>query len=81
MAVGILEAKNNLSALIRSIESGEETSIVISRYDKPVARLVPYEEPKTDVSKRIGLFEGVEIVKDWDAFDSYDEEIAQLFGV
>jgi prevent-host-death family protein len=37
--VGIFEAKRQLSALLDQVERGEE--IVITRYGKPVARLVP----------------------------------------
>lgn len=79
-AVGILEAKNNLSALVRSLERGEEPSIVILRYDRPVARLVPYEDERPDVSRRVGLFEGQDLIVDDEAFDSYDDEVAELFG-
>lgn len=37
--IGLFEAKNKLSALIDSVERGEE--IVITRHGKAVARLVP----------------------------------------
>jgi prevent-host-death family protein len=37
--VGAFEAKNTLGSLLDRVESGEE--IVITRYGKPVARLVP----------------------------------------
>ncbi|MDP2732655.1 MAG: type II toxin-antitoxin system prevent-host-death family antitoxin [Hoeflea sp.] len=36
--VGILEARNNLSALIERVERGEE--VTITRHGKPVAKLV-----------------------------------------
>ena len=39
MQVNILEAKNRLSQLIRSVQSGEE--VVIANRGEPVARLVP----------------------------------------
>lgn len=56
MQVNILEAKTNLSNLVHKIESGEEKSIIISRYGKPVARLIMYQNiPK---SKRIGVAKG-----------------------
>ena len=42
--VNIHEAKTHLSKLLRRVLAGEE--IVISRAGKPVARLVPVEEPK-----------------------------------
>ncbi len=55
-AVGVHEAKTNLSRLIRRVNSGEE--IVITRSGKPVARLVGIETPPDRVLGRdIGLFE------------------------
>lgn len=39
MQMNILEAKNRLSQLIRSVEAGEE--VVIAKRGEPVARLVP----------------------------------------
>lgn len=41
MKVNVLEAKNRLSELIRSAQSGEE--VVIANRGEPVARLVPVE--------------------------------------
>jgi prevent-host-death family protein len=42
--ITIHEAKTNLSRLIKKASAGEE--IIISRGDKPVARLVPFGEAK-----------------------------------
>ena len=42
MKVNIFEAKNRLSQLIRSMQSGEE--VVIANRGEPVARLVPARE-------------------------------------
>lgn len=42
--VGIFEAKTHFSALIDDAEAGEPTTI--TRKGKPVARIVPWEEPK-----------------------------------
>lgn len=39
MEIGAFEAKNKLGMLLDRVECGEE--IVITRYGKPVARLVP----------------------------------------
>ena len=38
MQVNILEAKTELSKLIRLIETGREDQIIIARYGKPVAK-------------------------------------------
>lgn len=42
--VGISEAKAQLSTLVRRVEAGEE--IVITRYGRPVVRLVPVTRPE-----------------------------------
>ena len=76
--VNVLEAKNNLSALLNLIESGLEQAVIIARRGKPIARLVPYE---TDVSSRIGVAKSEMLVApDWDIHEG-DAEIADLFGV
>jgi prevent-host-death family protein len=46
--VNIHEAKTHLSRLLAHVVAGEE--VVISRAGKPVARLVPFQEP---LKKRI----------------------------
>ncbi len=52
--VGMYEAKTNLSKLIRKVTSGDE--IVIARGGTPVAKLVPYEEPKRTPGLLKGMF-------------------------
>lgn len=52
--VTIHEAKTNLSRLIEQVEKGGE--VVISRRDKPVARLVPVETVRPE--RKPGRFEG-----------------------
>lgn len=46
--VNVLEARNNLSALLAEVERGEE--IVIARRGHPVARLVAVQEPDHSVA-------------------------------
>ena len=48
MQVNILEAKNRLSQLIKSVQAGEE--VIIANRGEPVARLVP-AEPAAGVEK------------------------------
>ena len=43
MQVNILEAKNRLSELIRTVQAGEE--VIIAKRGEPVARLVPAAAP------------------------------------
>lgn len=55
-AYNILEARNNLSRLIASVESGAEVTIM--RRGKPVARIVPVSDPgdTTPAGNRMAKF-------------------------
>ena len=76
MQVNILEAKTNLSNLVKLIETGKEDMVVIARYGKPVAKLVTYND--VPVSKRIGVAKGK--LKSPEDLDKYNDEIAAMFG-
>jgi len=56
--VGAYEAKTRLSALLELVEEGHE--IVITRHDRPVAKLVPMSAaaPKVEVFRRVGGLRG-----------------------
>jgi prevent-host-death family protein len=69
------EAKTHLSKLLERVAAGEE--IVIGRAGKPVAKLIPYEEPRKP--RKFGAWKGkVWLAPDWDS-DETNEEIAKLF--
>lgn len=74
-AVTVTEAKTQLSSLIERVTEGEE--IVIRRGQRPVAKLVRYDEPP--VRRQLGALRG----QIWmsDDFDEPDEEIERLFGM
>ena len=76
MQVNILEAKTELSKLVRLIETGKEEQIVIARYGKPVVKMTLCRD--VPVSKRIGVAKGK--LKSPDDLDRYNEEIAEQFG-
>lgn len=76
MQVNILEAKTNLSNLVRLIETGKEEHIIIARYGKPVVKMVIYND--TPVSKRIGIAKGK--LKSPEDLDQCNNEIAEMFG-
>lgn len=44
----LAQAKTHLSAVIDAVLAGQET--VITRHGKPVAKIVPFTEPATDLS-------------------------------
>ncbi|MBN8508430.1 MAG: type II toxin-antitoxin system Phd/YefM family antitoxin [Burkholderiales bacterium] len=48
--VGLFEAKTHLSELIARAERGEE--VIITRHNKPVAKLVPISEVPAEVVER-----------------------------
>lgn len=52
--INVHAAKTHLSRLLEEVEAGD--TVVIARAGKPVARLVPMEEPV--VSGRIGFLKG-----------------------
>ena len=49
-SVGLFEAKTHLSELIARAERGEE--VIITRHNKPVAKLVPISEVSPDLYQR-----------------------------
>jgi prevent-host-death family protein len=73
--INMLEAKTSLSKLVRAIETGEETEIVIARNGQPAAKLVPIGKRKV----RLGLAKGKFVMPD--DFDAVNDEIAKMFGV
>ncbi|TWS94130.1 type II toxin-antitoxin system Phd/YefM family antitoxin [Reyranella sp. CPCC 100927] len=74
--VTIHAAKTRFSELIRRVEAGEV--VVIARGDKPVAKLVPIDQPQT--RRRPGTMKGLIALDDafWDPLP--DEEL-ELWGL
>jgi prevent-host-death family protein len=61
--INIHEAKTRLSQLLQQVEEGDE--IIISRANKPIARLVAYHEKVSQ--RQLGEAKGmVEIMPDFD---------------
>ncbi len=77
--VNMLDAKTNLSKLIKMLENREEDAIYIARDGVRVAQITLV--PEKDVSKRIGIAEGDLVLPNGfdEAFDGLDGEIADLF--
>jgi prevent-host-death family protein len=77
MQVNMLDAKNQLSKLVKAAENG--ANIVIARDGKPVARLVPY---RTGGGLRgLGALKGPKGLKNIDAAftPEVDAQVARLF--
>lgn len=64
--VNMHQAKSSLSKLVADLESGAEKEIVISRNGKPVAKLVPMEQPAKK-RRLLGIAEGKfgKLDEDW----------------
>lgn len=77
--VSVIEAKNNLSALLRKLELGQEDEIVVARHHKPVAKLTLCDEKEKKVN--LGMFDDSEpfYSDDWDS-EEFNDEIARMFG-
>lgn len=71
--VNIHEAKTHLSKIVKEVEAGEQ--YLIGKAGTPVALLIPYSE-KPKARKPGALKDQIFLSDD---FDSYDEEIANLF--
>ncbi len=70
--VGLFEAKTHLSELIARAERGEE--VIITRHNKPVAKLVPMPASQPDLAARKAAVEallrsaaGRQLKTDWKA--------------
>lgn len=71
----VTEAKAQLSALLESVEQGEE--VLITRGSRPVALLIPFVVQKKE--RQAGKLKGkIKIAAD---FDSLPAEIEEAFGI
>ena len=75
MQVNILEAKTDLSKLIRLIETNREDEIRVARNGTPVVKMTAIE--KKPVSNRVGIAKGKFTMPD--DFDADNDYIADLF--
>lgn len=76
MQINVHEAKTRLSALIVSVENGDE--VILARAGKPVARIVPY------VKKRGGMVLGLAAstrlnIPEADVLDAMDRAVEGTF--
>ncbi len=74
--VNMLEAKTDLSRLVRMLETKQEEVIYLARNGTAVVQMTLI--PKKAASKRIGVAEGK--FRAPDEFDEWDKEIEEMFG-
>lgn len=77
MKVNILEAKNQLSKLVKAAVAGEE--VIIASNGEPQVRLSPCVA--SPGLRRFGLLSGQFAVLDAAFSDDVDQEVGQHFGV
>lgn len=77
--VNIHEAKTHLSRLVEEAVNGRP--FIIAKAGKPLAKVVPLDEPVVDVKRRIGFLKGTfTLPDDFDEIDKQlDKEIEDLF--
>lgn len=74
--VNMLEAKTDLSRLVKMLETRQEEVIYLARNGTAVAQMTLI--PRKPVNKRIGVAEGKFQVPD--EFDLWDKEVEEMFG-
>ena len=74
----MLEAKTELSKLVRLLETREEDVVIIARNNVPVAQMTLVDLPP-EGSSRIGIAQGQFSVPD--DFDEWDSEVEGAFEV
>ena len=74
--VNMLEAKTDLSKLVRMLETEQDDVIYLARNGTAVAQMTLI--PKNTGKKRIGVAEGKFKVPE--AFDEWDKEVEEMFG-
>ena len=74
--INMLEAKTDLSALVKMLETKQEDVIYLAMNGKAVLKITLI--PKKQTQKRIGVAEGKFEIPD--EFDAWDKGIEEMFG-
>jgi prevent-host-death family protein len=74
--VGMHEAKTNFSRLVESARRGED--VIVERSGRPVAKIVPYDEPRGLMALK-GIWKGKGHIPD--DFDELPEDLQRAFGM
>lgn len=76
----MLEAKNQLSRLVKAAQAGEEVITVIASHGKPQVRLVPCESP-AGLREPGALVHSASPLLDQAFSDVVDREVSRLMGM
>ncbi len=74
ITANIHNAKTNLSKLLEKVTRGED--IVIKKFNKPIARIIPYQE-KPLLKRSAGKLRGRIIIKN--GFDNNSKKTTNMF--
>jgi prevent-host-death family protein len=78
-SLSLEEFKPRFSELLDEVQQGETIEIVHGKQSKPVARLVPIEEPKgKKTNRKLGILEGKADYVIADDFKMTEEEFINL---
>lgn len=77
MEVSVLQAKTDFSKLLHLLEDKKEESIIVTRHNKPVAKITSYET--VPAPRRIGIYKDLGLKSlSLEEFDRDNEEIAAM---
>ena len=76
--MSITNVKKTFIDIVDCIETGKEKEIIVTKYNKPIAKIVPFNA-EAEFNKRFGIAKGKFTISD--DFDAPDDEIARMFGM
>jgi antitoxin (DNA-binding transcriptional repressor) of toxin-antitoxin stability system len=72
------ELKAQFSEVLEKVQQGESFGILYGKKKKPVAKIVPFNEPKKKKKRKLGILKGKAKVIFADDFKMTDEELISL---
>jgi antitoxin (DNA-binding transcriptional repressor) of toxin-antitoxin stability system len=76
--MSITNVKKTFVDIVDWIETGKENEIIVTKYNKPIAKIVPFNS-NAEFNKRFGIAKEKFSISD--DFDAPDDEIARMFGM
>jgi antitoxin (DNA-binding transcriptional repressor) of toxin-antitoxin stability system len=72
------ELKAQFSEVLEKVQQGESFGILYGKKKKPIAKIVPFDEPKKKKKRKLGILKGKAKVIFADDFKMTDEELISL---
>ena len=73
--INMLEAKTNLTKLVKLLETKQEDEIIICRHGEPCAKIIPFKKKKNE--RIVGKYDGKCKSLNWNLIDKMEEEILE----